>query len=385
MSSKSEKTYVWYAAYCRLPSEKAHSVYVMKHCESLAAAGAEVTLLVPRRAGRERKDPFVYYGVESNFTIVYLPIIELFRLPFARSITYRIDLFCFSWIAAFYARLHAPRHTYYCSNEFLCAWAGRRFFSRVVLELHDYLDMKRHIYARTVARFSYVLVQTKWKRDQVMQDFGVLPERVLYVPNGVDPERFAFKKDKRVLRARLGLPAQGQLCVYTGHLYGWKGVDTLVAAAKYLPDVTIVLVGGLPKDVERYKRMCASMQNVQVLGHRPHTEIPLFQGVADVLVLPNTAHEDISTRYTSPMKLFEYMASGRPIVASDIPSLREILNDRNAYLICPDDPEALARGIREAIQDQLPYSRGAQAQQDVQQYAWSKRAAQVLKFLQSNA
>lgn len=119
-----------------------------------------------------------------------------------------------------------------------------------------------------------------------------------------------------------------------------------------------------------------------MVGHRPHQEIPYWLKAADVLVLPNSAKEKISRFYTSPLKLFEYMASGTPIVASDLPSIREVLNEKNAVLVKPDSPEFLTAGIMKVLEN--PYLSdkiSKQAFQDVQNYTWEKRAEKILRFI----
>ena len=111
--------------------------------------------------------------------------------------------------------------------------------------------------------------------------------------------------------------------------------------------------------------------------------MPLYQAAADVLVLPNTAQAAISREHTSPLKLFEYMAAGRPIVASDLPSLREVLrHGDNAWLMQPDDPAALAQGIQHLLAEPALAARlAAQAQEEVQAYTWEQRAANILRFV----
>ncbi len=119
-----------------------------------------------------------------------------------------------------------------------------------------------------------------------------------------------------------------------------------------------------------------------MVGAKPHDEIPLWLRAADVLILPNTANEDISKYYTSPMKLFEYMASGTPIVASALPSIREILNENNAVLVESDNPEKLAEGIKKVLADaELAKKISKQAFADVQNRTWGKRAEEILEFV----
>ena len=147
-------------------------------------------------------------------------------------------------------------------------------------------------------------------------------------------------------------------------------------------DVLFVFVGGMPQDIENFKKKAAGLSSVLILGQRPYGEIPFFLKAADVLILPNSAREEISRLYTSPLKLFEYMASDRPIIASDLPSIREILNPNNALLVTPDNPELLAEKIRIILSDEnLQYSLSAQALELVQNYTWQKRAERIRAYI----
>ncbi len=140
--------------------------------------------------------------------------------------------------------------------------------------------------------------------------------------------------------------------MYAGHLYPWKGVDTLLQALALAPRAR----GAHRRRPPGWSRTCERLQALAAtLGLESRVT---FTGLvaarrrrrhlarADVLVLPNSATA-LSARYTSPLKLFEYLAAGRPIVASDLPALREVLRDgANAWLVPPDDAAALAGGDR---------------------------------------
>jgi glycosyltransferase involved in cell wall biosynthesis len=131
--------------------------------------------------------------------------------------------------------------------------------------------------------------------------------------------------------------------------------------------------------------MPAGVHNFRLQGFVPPTQVPTYLAAADVLVLPNTAKAAISRLYTSPLKLFEYMAAQRPIVASDLPSLRDILTPQhNAVLVTPDDPTALAAGIAQVLADpHLAERLTRQAAEDVKQYSWEQRATRIWQFIQS--
>ena len=149
-------------------------------------------------------------------------------------------------------------------------------------------------------------------------------------------------------------------------------------AAEKLPDFLFVFVGGTKEDIEEFKVKCSNVRNVRIVGHRPYQEIPYWLKSADVLVLPNSGKEEISRHWTSPMKMFEYMAAGRPIVASNLPSIREILNEENAILVEPDNPEALAWGVKEALQNsQLSDKISTRAFEEVKKYTWQERAKKI--------
>src|SRR6185503_7628942 len=163
---------------------------------------------------------------------------------------------------------------------------------------------------------------------------------------------------------------------YAGHLYSWKGVDVLLEAIARLPGARGLIIGGHPAepDLARTKATATRLgiaERVTFTGLVEPARVPELLTQADVLVLPNPASA-ISTRYTSPLKLFEYMAAGRPIVSSDLPSIREILRDGvNALLVPPGDPSALAAAIDRVLTDPELAARLARAAlDDVPNYSW---------------
>ena len=197
-------------------------------------------------------------------------------------------------------------------------------------------------------------------------------------------EKFSIRLSQNELRQKLGLPQEKKIIVYTGHLYSWKGADVLAEASDYLSDdCLIIFVGGTETDIQNFRKKYRS-RKVLIVGHKDHAEIPMWLRAADVLVLPNSDKEDISKFFTSPLKLFEYMASGVPIVASDLPSIREILNEKNSVLVKSDDPEKLADGIMKVMEDEGKASSIAkQARKNAENYTWEKRARKILEFISS--
>jgi glycosyltransferase involved in cell wall biosynthesis len=167
---------------------------------------------------------------------------------------------------------------------------------------------------------------------------------------------------------------------YAGHLYPWKGVDRAIEAIAALPDARGLIIGGHPgePDLARLRGLAERLQcahRITFTGLLPPREARRRLQRADVVVLPNPA-STISTRFTSPLKLFEYMASGRPIVASDLPSIREVLRDsETAILVKAGDAQALTDGLRRIRDDEALGARLARrALEEVSRYTWDERA-----------
>jgi glycosyltransferase involved in cell wall biosynthesis len=170
---------------------------------------------------------------------------------------------------------------------------------------------------------------------------------------------------------------------YAGHLYPWKGVDLVIEAVAALPDTRGIIVGGHEgeRDLARVKAFASELDcasRVTFTGLIPPPQVAAALARADVLVLPNRASA-ISNEFTSPLKLFEYMASGRPIVASGLPSLREVLRDgENALLVEPGNPQAFVAAIVRVRDEEMLGARlAARAREDVRDFTWARRAERL--------
>ena len=360
-----------YLATARIPDDWAHVVQIMKMCEAFADAGAEVELIVPHRARTSPADPFVYAGVKPNFTITRLSCIDLFAGTQGKFF-YWLRTISFFIAAKLY--LAFRRYDILYTRE-LSAWVPA---SRTVYELHTISPVVAKIVSRLNASRGIVVI-TEGIRAELIK-LGIFENHIFTAADGVDLTDFAHSETKEAARKRLGLPLDGTLAFYIGRLDPWKGVDTLYAATRYLAHhVRVVIMGEGEKSL---KELQQTHPSIIFLGFRQYRELADNQAAADVLILPNSGKSDISAKYTSPLKLFAYMASGRPIVASDLPSLREVLSEKNAFLVAPDDPEALAEGIRYALaHPEEAAKRAAQALGDVKRYTWESRAKNILSFI----
>ena len=373
-----------YITNARLPTEKAHGLATMKLSEAFAKAGAKVTVVVPWRWNPLREDPFTYYGVERVFHIVHIPSIDLLWLPFGKVLTFPLQLVSFSlsaaiWLFLRYGVFGKLRGAVIFSHDHIPLFFAGLITPYIFYDIHDY-PTRNWFFRRVLTRARGFSVQTRGKVTALTHAFGIPAERIVAWPNGTDVERFRDLVPLSQARERLGIPRDRAVALYTGSLQHWKGVDTLVRAAALLPgNFRTYIVGGDADEIAPLQGL-APHAAITFVGKRPWREMPLWLAAADILVLPNTGREEISRSWTSPMKLFEYMASGRPIVASDIPSIREIVDAATVFLAAPDDPQAFASAIEMAASGTADAStRARRAQAEATRYTWTARAEVILE------
>ncbi len=373
--------HIVYASFIRYPAEKAHALYVAKVCESFASFGHNVTLLVPRRYGTFDEDHTSFYVLKHSFVMLRLWCFDLLWSPLFKSLSHRIGLFTFSISSYIYVRI-MPADTFLFTNDVWLALVLSFTKVRVIYEVHDYPTGHWWLY-RCVARRVYKIQTNNYQKvARVVEDMRVSKDKVYAVHNGVDIAEFDIDITSELARTKLKLDLGKRYAIYTGHLYDWKGVPVLAEAARFMPSLDILIVGGTTEDVADMQMKYKVVTNVHFLGHRPHHEMPLFLKAADVLVLPNSGRFDQSRLHTSPIKLFEYMASKRPIVASNLATIREILQSDNAILVPPDSPKILAEAVLRACTQDVDNSRRVeQAYNDVIEHSWHNRAQRIFTHI----
>jgi len=210
-------------------------------------------------------------------------------------------------------------------------------------------------------------------------------KKIIVAPDAVDLEVFDFEMSKADARNKLGLHENGILLGYTGSLKTnemEKGIGIVLQALQTMPDVSLIAVGGIQRHIAGYQALAEKFKVKDRVEFRERVELAklaLYQKVSDVLLIPFPKNDHYAY-FTSPLKLFEYMASGRPIVASDLPSLREVLNEQNSILVKPDDPQSLASGIKKVLENQeLAGKLARQAREDVSFYTWKNRAKMIIQ------
>src|SRR3989338_705627 len=366
-----------YVSNSRIPTGRAHGVQIMHMCGAFAAQGAKVRLVVPGKRNFLEEDPFEYYNIRAHFKIERIPVPDIGSKTarLARGVFF-FDVITFA-LALFFSRIARRGDIIYLRDyPLLFLFSPRR--NTVAIEIHD-VPRWHFIFLAALKHASRIIAITHGVKDALVA-LGVPAQKITVAPDAVDIEAFAHPESRAAARARLGLSDDKRIALYIGRIDGWKGTDTFFNAAGHLPDgIQAAVIGG---DDEQIAELKVRFPHVIFLRYRPYRELADNQAAADCLVLPSTAKHEISARFTSPLKLFSYMTSGIPIVASDIPSTREVLGGESAYLVPPDDAEALAKGIVEALGDPHAAAKAARAEELVRNYTWDSRAKTILDALQ---
>ena len=364
-----------YIANARMPTEKAHGIQIARMCEAFANNDVEVELIIPKRLNSLKEGIFNYYGIKNNFKIKKIPCLDL--VQFGR-IGFWIQSFSFSIISFFY--IIKKRADIIYSRDELPLYFLSFFKKNIFLETH--MPRWNFLLRRILSKSKKIITITQGLKNFYIKN-GVSEDSILVAPDGVDLNSFEVNIDKNKLREGLEMPINKNIIMYSGHLYGWKGAQVLADTSTFLDNGSlIVFVGGTDKDLKLFRNDNKDKKNILILGRVPHSEIPYYLKSADVLVLPNSKKSEVSEKYTSPMKLFEYMASGVPIVASDLPSIREVLSDDNAVLVNPNNSKALHDGISSLLRDKnLCDKLAKQSVIDSRNYSWSSREKRILKFI----
>lgn len=354
---------MFYASSLYYPSQYANRLQVLQTAEALGKKlGADFML----GCNNVSTTGGMYKHALTNFYVRRSPILALKQLLFIRKHGFTLV----------YSREYTLIFLMLLYNKLL------RLPIEFYLEVHEMHDSFRFRFV--VRRCKNIFCITSILCDDVKKEFD-LPVAPLVLPDGVDVELFSRKEDKIGLRKHFGLPEDAFIAAYVGSVgrYGWKGVDVFLDSFEKVVDENIwyVVVGVQKEDIDvlrnRYRKM-----RVRFFGWLDRNDVVRMMHLADILVLPNKKGNIISERYTSPLKLFEYMASGTPIIASNLSSIREVLDETSALFVPPNDPNALAEAISKTGEDlERATRRATAARAKASGYTWDARAHTITRAL----
>jgi glycosyltransferase involved in cell wall biosynthesis len=383
---------ITYFADVRFPLERANGIQTMETCHALAMRGHVVDLIVRPDTAAPARDPFAFYGLARAPTLrieraaVSGPAAarRLGYLSFALGRAFgttRADVLFTRDLGVASALLRLPRRV-----RPPLAYESHGYAPDVSAALPELVATATRSSPRKLQRLArrearvwqhadgYVTITRALLAD-LEERFGPRP-RIAAIPDGVRTGRGDGASPGRQ-------PSDQPVVGYAGHLYVWKGVDVLLDALARIPQARGLIVGGHAQEPDLARVTALALRlgigdRVTFTGLVEPGRVAELLRQCDVLALPNPPSA-ISTRFTSPLKLFEYMAAERPIVASDLPSIREVLHHEiDALLVEPGNPGALSAAIERLLADPALGARlAAAARAAVSGYSWERRAERL--------
>jgi len=357
---------VLYFVNARMPTERAHGVQIAHICEAMGRQ-ANVTLLIPKRRNNVKGSLYNYYNVKKTFKTkrVWLP-----DFYFNKRIFFLAHTILFLLLVRFF--IIFKKYDIYFTREM---YAGI-FIKNTVIELHS-LPEKNIFLKYSLLRAKKILVKTSYLKSEVEEIYGIEKNKVNVFPNGVNIKKFRIKQENVVVKKSFGIPSDKTIIMYTGSFFNpaWKGVDVLLKASDYIDsDKHIVLVGGTQEEIVEIN---STYKNVLAIERLPNEKIISLLQTANFLILPNSGKYKESKYYTSPLKLFEYMAAKKNIIVADLPAIRDLVSEREVNFFEADDYKSLANIINNSIFDN---NKIEASYKKVQLYDWSVRSDVILSL-----
>ncbi len=362
----------------RVPSRTANSIQALKACHGLAQNGHEVRLFLPGEEQILWDTLAGPYGLATEFQITWLKSRRLLR---------RYE---FSFNTVSQAKEWGAEVVYTWLPQ-----VGLFSLERgipAILEIHDRLKgalgpwvfsrFCLHPGRKRIAVITHALLKVLESENGI----HLATDEVVITPNGVEWERFAHQPEPEEARALLNFP-QKPTAAFSGHFYPGRGSNLLFSLAQSMPEIQFVWIGGRHEDIDHWqgRLQAEKVENVVLTGFVENSSLPLYLAAADVLMIPferriEGSSGGNSADICSPMKLFEYMATGRAILTSDLPVIHEVLNETNACFAPPEDLTAWQNTLSNLIIDPVRRDKIAQnAREDAQQYSWRERERRALE------
>ena len=364
-----------------IPSKTANSIQAVKVCHALRQLGHDVHLWVPSFTKGDWGEIAEIYGITQKFKITWLPFKQ------------GLKQYDFSWRSVQAAQDWGADVVYTWALQ-AASFANLRG-KPIAMEFHDFpmgfMGPKLFRLLMALKTEKLIMTTTKALADGIEKRFSLTfkESQLQIAPNGTDPDRYHDLPDPEQARGMLNLPS-GFTVGYTGHFYPGRGMDLLFRLAKNLPEVNFLWVGGQEKDTApwREKLQTESINNVTITGFIPNANLPIYQAAADILAMPYAKKIEGSgggniAPVINPMKMFDYISAGRPIIASSIPVFHEILNENIAIFCDPYSVDAWSEAIEKIMNNQsLQNSMRIATAAAAIRYSWKNRAAKSIDKLE---
>ncbi len=390
-----------YITNIKIPSKKAHTIQVLKMSESFVSLVGEPNyqLVVPDRWQSPASSAFYkLYALSKTFPITRLPVLDFLdfipeNFLSLKRLAFYLEVISFAFSAFFFCLINRPSLIY--TRDFyllpLLLFLGRPLY----YEAH-YFPATRFgllLHQLVLPRLSGVIAITNGFKTHFDQN-GIGYKKIMVAHDASDPAFFGNSSATQVkaLRHDLNL-GQNLIIGYIGRLSGIgenKGGDLLLQAFNRLKrrhkNLVLLIVGGSDEDLENLKKMAPPglLSRVVFTGEKPYNQMPQFFKLIDIGVIPfsNRPH---FRYFMSPLKLFDYFAAGKPVVTSDLPSVREVMDQSNGVFFTPADTHSLTIAMNQLVlSPQKRKSLGLANLKKSKELTWPNRAAKILQFVSAN-
>lgn len=368
---------ILYVGSPQLFKEGASSIHVAKMCEAFAMLNHNVELILP--IDKSQLDSFFgYYNIHKKFKIN--PTVGFSSGSLRHFIHGVLSLF---------KLFSVKKYDYIVTRNLLFAYLASFFYSKIIIDIHhppinyiSKLAIKRFLLSKNIFKIS---CNSEGTKDSLVKTF--FPSSKLEVlHNGVNVETFKPQKNLSQFKKCLQIPEDYKVVSYVGNTYKGRGIEKIVELSKTNKDIFFLVVGGEDEDNREYEKDVLNNQaNILFTGHVNNIEIPNFLAISDVLLIPYTSDFTIkggskAFEYSSPIKLFEYLSAGKPIIASNLPSISRILsNGQNSLLVEPDSTEDLNDKLKKLLGDhELSKEISENSLKLSKEFTWVGRARRML-------
>lgn len=359
---------ILYLSNSRVPSETANSVHVMKMCSAIAKK-CDLLHLVCIQGKDIQEDVFQFYNVEKNFKIHYLSENTLKYLVGLRKLLKEIN----------------PSVTY---GRFLygCLLATLMGF-KTTFEIHSLNfvgTFKSKIAFWFLIRrkcFKNIVSITHSLKMDLLEIYKSLDKKVIVLSDAADEAQIENEN------CFLNIQKDKMNIGYVGSMHPGKGVKLVMEIASQMPQFNFHIVGGKVAEVRHLKDQ-NNLDNLYFYGFVKQSELSRYISFFDICLLPNQMNVYLEGRtnsnigkYTSPLKMFEYMSYQKPIISSDLKVIREVLNEENAVLVDANDLDVWISSIKLLAEDKDLFQRiSKKAYKDfISNYTWDRRAEKILE------
>ena len=394
-----------YLTLATLPGRKAHSVQIVRMCDSLARKGCRVYLLAPGRFKKLRilntfRNLRRFYGVEAPFSVIpVIPPVLWTKNEKVNMVIHLLASALYAFICSIFmnfVKLFTRQEVFLFVRTplllaFLQALRPLNKWAKIIYECHD-IDYEISAQGRLKPLFigglkntALTICTTQFLSNRLKNLIGSR-KTLITLYNAYDDRLFVkLTKDPLALRTALGLPKDKWIVAYVGQLWSWKKPEFIIDAFQFIKDEKIVLVfvGGPEQEIYRLKEYAKSrnVRNIIFKGFVRPMSVPSYLMAADCLI-----HYTPSTgllKSYSPLKIFEYMAAGKPILAPKQPWIEEVLRDgENALLFDENSPRALAEKIELLKSNrELAERISRNAKRESVKYTYERRAEELIKVL----